>query len=445
MSGTYTLRWYGRPVGTFETGEGLSVENFTYEAPFSPDIFPSGENDVPNFLDNLRPQGMMNRIFNETVAYKFRQPVSRFLSNFTVTNNEHKCGDVEVDHHGEKLTVTDDKPFCDYVYFGETPCANEEFVGKIKRYWAQKGMPRYSGYETKLPVNLKKSGLQIASNGNSFSHFLKLPPIEDHRQALCFNEWYCLQLSKAAGLETARNGMIFLAGEEYPSLISERYDIPDDPNSSTWYMTQDGCTLADEDFSEAGNGSYEQLFKTIKSFSTDVDQDREDFFRRMILTVAVQDTDFHKKNISMLIKYDADNQEVVSRRIAPTYDVTSDIYSGERDRALSLTIAGKKSGLNRKALVNFGKNIGLDGDRAEELLDRTMESLVDRAVALAEHPEIPNDDCQYVARRISTLVIQTARKFGVETPAWEDQPIDKDRVAGLRAIAKRDQMTFDYM
>ena len=425
MGNEYTLAWHGEPVGTFQTGEGLSVENFEYVDGFPTDVIPTNEDGVPNFLHNLRPQGMMNKIFNESVHYKFRAPVSRFLSNFTVRNGDERRA--EIDYHDDMLEDTGPGPYRDFVYFGETPCATGEFIDKIKRFWSQNGMPRYSGFETKLPVTLKGNGLNIAGEGNSFTHFLKLPPTdEEHRRGLCFNEWYCLELSRAAGLPTSENAMVFLDEEPFPSLLSERFDIPDNSNPTTWLISQDACSLGDEDFSEAGNGSYEKLFKTIEGFSTDPDMDREDFYRRMVLTLAVQDTDFHKKNISMLIEYDPQQKEVVSRRIAPTYDVTSDIYSNDNSRGLTLSIAGKKSNINRKAMVRFGESIGLDKERAEELLDRTMTDIVERAIELSsDRSLIPNEDCGHIARRITTLAVQTAKKMGVETPQWQDEPINK--------------------
>ncbi len=442
MTKNLTLRWYGEAVGTFETGEALSVKNFQFHEPFSDAIFPTSQSGTPNFLENLRPQGMMKQIFNEAVGndaacndpvYRFRRPVSRFLSNITITNGDfHQDDHVSLDFHGEKLTNKTNSPFSNFIYFGETPCSSGEFIDKIRRFWAQRAMPRYSGYETKLPIEIRKDSIHVASEGGSFTHLLKLPPQEAYRQSLCFNEWFCLQLSEAAGLSTAKNTLVYLNEEEYPSLISERYDISDNEKPEAWLLTQDGCSLGGEDFTEAANGSYEKLFKVIAKYSTDLDQDREDYFRRIILTVAVQDTDFHKKNISMLFKFDPDSKEILSRRIAPTYDVTSDISSEDNTRRLTLSVAGKKLGINRKAMLNFGKNIGLNTDRTEELLDQTMEDIVDRAVQLSKADFIPDNQCQYVADRITTLVVGAAKKFEIQTPQWNDRSIDKSDLPSLR-------------
>jgi serine/threonine-protein kinase HipA len=156
------------------------------------------------------------------------------------------------------------------------------------------------------------------------THILKLPlglvgNLQADMKDSVENEWLCLQLMAAFGLNTAKAEMAEFGN--YKVLVVERFD-------RAWQGTKWIARRPQEDFCQAlglpAARKYEQHggpgMKTILdvlAFSSAADQDRRDFVKGQLLFWLLAATDGHAKNFSLY------HERGGTYRLTPYYDILS--------------------------------------------------------------------------------------------------------------------------
>ncbi|MDX3774174.1 type II toxin-antitoxin system HipA family toxin [Chromatiaceae bacterium AAb-1] len=169
---------------------------------------------------------------------------------------------------------------------------------------------------------------------------------------LACNEYFCLQLCKAAGLHTATS---FL-GENGHFLISERFDLDNNSNS---LGTEDFAVLQGKTVRQKYDASLESCTHTIRQFVSGELQHQalSHFFLLTLLNVLVGNGDAHLKNFAVLypdLQGFGSQATLPSVRLAPVYDVVSTVaYLPADQMALSLT--GSKRWPKADVLKQFGR------------------------------------------------------------------------------------------
>lgn len=188
---------------------------------------------------------------------------------------------------------------------------------------------------------------------------------------LASNEFLCLKAARLAGLlvppvEIASGGHL---------LIVERFDLKPD---GSYLAFEDGCALDGRLSREKYVGSYEQLASTLTGTLRGPDgtaTQLAQFFRALVLSVAVRNGDAHRKNFGVV--YD-DATGWVS--LAPTFDiVTTAAYLP--DDTLALMLDGTKRWPDAKRLVRFARQRCLLTEKAA----REIVAEVIEAVAQVSH------------------------------------------------------------
>ncbi len=455
-----TVCWYGAPIGYVHTSDDKLIWD-QYASPEMETLFKQNfatrpSDNMPYIIANLGPDNDIFKILESESQTSYVEEGLRFLSNLTISASapfdhptQNDCLLANFSDH-----INEDRVFTG-TFIEEWPRSLEEeaLTTEIAQHWKNRHLPRFSGSEIKLPVTLGKDGDLRLANASSFTHIMKFPN-EGYKEGWGVNEWLCMQLSEAIGLDTAEHALISMGEGKPPAYLVERFDIgrtqenkatepknfknefnehPNQQAETKQYLLHDFCTLAGIDpyfFNNSGKskGCMEHIAKLVKKHSTNPGADIETLYKRSLLSWAVNDSDMHRKNISMLFEYDTQTKQISSVRMSPTYDVTSEVHRYDNKHDVMLPMAGKRKNLSRKDLVTFGKNIGLSAERAEEIINTTITGITDAAVKIvSDMPEdIKNNEmCNYTAHRIATFTVEKANSLGLETPEWT--PVERAR------------------
>lgn len=175
---------------------------------------------------------------------------------------------------------------------------------------------------------------------------------------LALNEFFCMRAAKKAGIEVPE----FYLSDDDALFIMRRFDI--DPSGQPLGF-EDLCVLQAKSRENKYTGSYEQIAKSIKIFTSPAYKMRslQQFFKMMVLNNRLQNGDAHLKNFGLL--YEDSN----SIRLAPVYDVVSTTFYIKNDIA-ALTLLGSKKWWDRKFLIRFGvETCDLSAKQANLLYD----------------------------------------------------------------------------
>jgi serine/threonine-protein kinase HipA len=183
---------------------------------------------------------------------------------------------------------------------------------------------------------------------------------------LASNEFLCLKAARLAGLpvppvEIASGGHL---------LIVERFDLKPD---GSYLAFEDGCALDGRLSREKYVGSYEQLASTLTGTLRGSDgtaTQLAQFFRALVLSVAVRNGDAHRKNFGVV--YD-DATGWVS--LAPTFDIVTTAAYLPND-TLALMLDGTKRWPDAKRLMRFARQRCLLTEKAaKEIVAEVIEAV----------------------------------------------------------------------
>lgn len=148
--------------------------------------------------------------------------------------------------------------------------------------------------------------------------------------------------AKKAGIEVPE----FYLSDDDALFIMRRFDI--DHNGKPLGF-EDLCVLQAKSREAKYSGSYEQIAKTIKIFTSPAYKmsSLQQFFKMVVLNNRLQNGDAHLKNFGLLY------ENIHSIRLAPVYDVVSTTFYVKNDIA-ALTLLGSKKWWDRKFLIRFG-------------------------------------------------------------------------------------------
>jgi len=159
---------------------------------------------------------------------------------------------------------------------------------------------------------------------------------------LALNEFFCMSVLKEAGVAVPD----FYLSDDEALFVVKRFDIS---KEGLYLGFEDMCVLQAKQRDDKYMGSYEQVAKTIKLFtSADFKMaSLHQFFKMVVLNNMLQNGDAHLKNFGLI--YDDEN----TVRLAPAYDVVCTTAYIKNDIA-ALTLLGSKKWWGREFLIRFG-------------------------------------------------------------------------------------------
>lgn len=274
------------------------------------------------------------------------------------------------------------------------PIKENEIANLLKNYReAPLGMTRESDdFRISIAGAQEKSALLFHDNQwcrpygtTPTTHIFKLPigMIEHQQMDLslsCENEWLCLQIAEAFGLETAISAIKQF--EDVKVLVVERFDRQLSKDGS-WIMR-----LPQEDYCQAlgyspnlkyqsdGGPGIKEIMKLLLD-SENSDKDRDNFFRTQVLFWLLAAIDGHAKNFSLFIKAYGQYQSTPLYDIMSAHPLLANKQLQKQKIKMAMALTGKNKhykwymGL-RRHFLSTAKDANYSVKRAEELLDEML-------------------------------------------------------------------------
>lgn len=185
--------------------------------------------------------------------------------------------------------------------------------------------------------------------------YLYLPEIED----------LTMHLAELAGLRTVPHGLVRLADGEL-GYITRRIDRD---NKGKKLPMEDLCQLSGQLTEHKYRGSYEQVARVIRHYSSAPMLDMTEFWRLILFCWITGNSDMHLKNFSL---YEPDANRCV---LTPAYDLVNTLLVMPKDpEELALNLNGKKRKLKAKDFYT-----AMTGSGLTEVMQRNIVSSLHRA------------------------------------------------------------------
>lgn len=241
-----------------------------------------------------------------------------------------------------------------------------------------------AGAQSKLPVVEVENGFALPhGSGRPTTHILKPEP--ERFPGLVANEFFCMRLAAAAGLEVAEvDRAETISG--LPYLVVTRYDRDLTQEPVRRLHQEDLCQalgkLYIEKYQQEGGPGVVDAMALIDDASAAPARDRPQLWLALVFNVLIGNCDAHGKNYSLL--YDSR-----APSLAPLYDLVSTAAYDELTRRLAMSIDGarKLEEVDHAAWRRLAEEIRF----APRFLDQRMEPFVARVLeasaGLAGEPE----------------------------------------------------------
>ncbi|TVQ22066.1 MAG: type II toxin-antitoxin system HipA family toxin [Spirochaetaceae bacterium] len=237
------------------------------------------------------------------------------------------------------------------------------------------------GVQRKLSIHLSRDGddYRLTLVGYPAGYILK-PPSPEYPN-LPEIEFVTMGLAEIVGITTVPHGLVALCDGTVAYItrridrrVAHPYRVP----------MEDLCQLSQRLTDDKYRGSYEQIARIIRRYSSRPGVDLSEYFLMILFCFVVGNSDMHLKNFSL---FRPDDLWVLS----PAYDLVSTavVIPDDPDET-ALTLSGKKRKLSRRDFESFGVGIGLDPRAVIGLIDRVTRSRDRLATAIAQSPiELP--------------------------------------------------------
>ena len=244
-----------------------------------------------------------------------------------------------------------------------------------------------SGTQFKQSLVLEKNKLRLTQQGERGQYILKPIPIRPpfgRAEELPANEHLTMQIAKQVfNINTAECALIFFRNGE-PAFITRRFDYNDDGASPD----KVGVKVAQEDFASLSGfargkdgedyknqGSYEDIARIMKKYTTAYLVEVEKFFERVLFNYLFSNGDAHLKNFSLSQTPGGDYI------LSPAYDlintrvhIPSDSFFALRDGLFSAdysTESFKAPGFHAfDDFYEFGRKVGIMDSRITKILGK---------------------------------------------------------------------------
>lgn len=275
-----------------------------------------------------------------------------------------------------------------------------------------------AGYQDKIAVYERDKHLYLVNGGTLASTVIVKPvPARPQLASLPGNEFFCMQLARAAGLPVADVWLEYLP---QPVLFVRRFDRMERQNAVDRLHMIDGCQALGlsvgmkyerpygdrPEVREIRDGaSLRSLFEAINQYSVQPLVDRMTLLRWAIFQVLIGNSDAHGKNVSFFV---APGGLV----LAPTYDLVCipALEEAQLSRTLAMAIGDSFEATEITAFdwAQLGHQAGLRmSAMAKQMLAlvKTTRAGLDEAMRRADQAGVPANE----AERIKAYVIDACQ------------------------------------
>jgi serine/threonine-protein kinase HipA len=191
-----------------------------------------------------------------------------------------------------------------------------------------------AGAQNKLPVVVRGREIGLPLGDTPSTHILKPEP--DDYPGLALNEWFCMCLGRAMGLNVAQ--VEYRVIGDRACLLVQRYDRKTDGRGATTRIHQEDFCQAlgfppERKYQAEGGPTLRDCIYLLREWSTAPALDIPAFVNGLIFTVLIGNADAHGKNYAMLYIGG-------ERRLAPFYDLVSTVAWPELSKHAAMKVGG---------------------------------------------------------------------------------------------------------
>jgi serine/threonine-protein kinase HipA len=270
---------------------------------------------------------------------------------------------------GQREQLQEDVPFQSVDEILEHRRGGDLFRYLVDKFATFSGI---SGVQPKILVRdeaafsaLDGSGQRFSESYRGATHIVKFWDQNEYPQ-LAANEYFCLEVAKACGLEVPS----YRLSDDANALVIDRFDLRPD---GTYRGFEDFCVLNARRTDEKYRGSYEtSIIKRFAQFanSSHLVEDTERLFTLIALNCALRNGDAHLKNFGIV--YDNVQGEA---RLAPVYDLVTTAVYLPKD-SMALTLNGSTRWPSVKDLQRLGETrMGGSPARITAILERITDAM----------------------------------------------------------------------
>ena len=194
-----------------------------------------------------------------------------------------------------------------------------------------------------LDINVKRSRKTISVLNQEYI----IKTQQENLNNIVYYEWIGMKLANICMIDTVENGIIKNNNDLF--FITKRIDR--DGNKKI--PMEDFCQLSNTQTEYKYNGSYEGCYRNvINKYSYFSTIDKLKFYRIVLFSYIIGNTDMHLKNFSL---YELDGKY----QLTPAYDLVPVLMIFNQEE-MALTINGKRKNITRKDFYQFAFSMNLD-------------------------------------------------------------------------------------
>lgn len=240
-----------------------------------------------------------------------------------------------------------------------------------------------TGVQAKLSLDINKGGKNEAARFTIVGLWGRyiLKPQTDQFAHLPELEDLTMHLAELAKIQVVPHSLIRFADGEL-CYITRRIDRTAKGDK---LPMEDMCQLTERLTEHKYKGSYEQIAKSIRRFSSVSQLDLVNYWEQVVFSWITGNSDMHLKNFSL---YSKESGKYV---LAPAYDMLSTALVMPEDKEeLALTLNGKKSRLKRSDFVVSMQSSGLDDKVIDNIFGKFLKAK-DKWFEFIEMSFLPDD------------------------------------------------------
>lgn len=222
-----------------------------------------------------------------------------------------------------------------------------------------------TGVQPKLSLNLTRhDGTSRLTIVGLWGNYIFKPQTESYAQ-LPENEDLTMHLAEAAKIKVVPHSLIRLADGRL-GYITKRIDRTE--NGEKIDM-EDMCQLTLHPTEYKYKGSYEQIAKTIATYSDTPKLDLANYMQLLLFCFVIGNNDMHLKNFSLY-------RPAKDYRMTPAYDLLNVAIANPKDKEeMALTLSGRKTRLRLSDFVDAAKSMGLEENLVYNLIGALRKAL----------------------------------------------------------------------
>ena len=222
-----------------------------------------------------------------------------------------------------------------------------------------------TGVQPKLSLNLTRhNGQSRLTIVGLWGNYIFKPQTESYAQ-LPENEDLTMHLAEAAKIKVVPHSLIRLADGRL-GYITKRIDRTE--NGEKIDM-EDMCQLTLHPTEYKYKGSYEQIAKTIATYSDTPKLDLANYMQLLLFCFVTGNNDMHLKNFSLY-------SPAKDYRMTPAYDLLNVAIANPEDKEeVALTLSGRKTRLRLSDFVDAAKSMGLEENLVYNLIGALRKAL----------------------------------------------------------------------